>query len=82
MIDLAVLQAAAEGGAEEERVPISRRALRQIVRELSAARAMTAGQQQMDAVINNIRYEGRVGRRGKVSSRPRSSMALDTSDAD
>jgi hypothetical protein len=60
MIDLQGLRDIAQGGAEEDRLPITRRMVRQLVRELEqgrAAMALNAGQQQLDAVINNIRYE-------------------------
>lgn len=69
MIDLVALQAIADAGEPDSSVGITRRTLRQIIREIEQGRerarrrdladeAMTNGQQQMDAVINNIRYEG------------------------
>lgn len=42
MIDLQVLRQFASDGAGEERIPITRNAVRQIVRELEAGRAAQA----------------------------------------
>ncbi len=74
MIDLVALQAIADAGEPDSAVGITRRTLRQMIREIEQGRArakrrdladeaMTNGQQQLDAVINNIRYEGGIGDR-------------------
>jgi hypothetical protein len=65
-IDLRGLRDIAGAGDEAERVPVTRRFLMQVVRELErgrAAEAMANGQQQLDAVLNNIRFERNIGHR-------------------
>ena len=54
MIDLQELRQQADAGDGHERVPITRNALRQIVREIEqgrAAQAMRQGQQRLDGVV-------------------------------
>lgn len=65
-IDLQGLRDIASVGDEADRLPVTRRFLMQVVRELEegrAAKAMAYGQQQLDAVLNNIRFERTIGDR-------------------
>jgi len=69
MINLDALRDEADAGLPTDVVPITRRMLAQMAKEIAegrAAQAMTRGQKQMDAMINNVRFERRIGEAAPV----------------